>query len=80
MVTVGIDPYTIDEEEDWKYPDLAKLLDIPVEKINRAAALKIRTSKEGGSKISKVRWVKLKDEVDEATYRKNSISKGKGCL
>ena len=38
VVTVGMDPYTIDEEEDWKYPDLAKLLDIPVEKINRAAS------------------------------------------
>ena len=78
VVTVGIDPYTIDEEEDWKYPDLAKLLDIPVEKINRAAALKIRTSKEGGSKISKVRWVKLKDEVDEATYRKIQFLRVKG--
>ena len=73
-----MDPYTIDEEEDWKYPDLAKLLDIPVEKINRAAALKIRTSKEGGSKISKVRWVKLKDEVDEATYRKIQFLRVKG--
>ena len=78
VVTVGMDPYTIDEEEDWKYPDLAKLLDIPVEKINRAAALKIRTSKEGGSKISKVRWVKLKDEVDEATYRKIQFLRVKG--
>lgn len=77
VVTVGLDPHSLDEEEKWKYPDLAKLLEIPLEEIVQASAKKIRVS-GADEEISKVRWVKLKDEVDEGTYRKIQFLRVKG--
>ena len=73
-----MDPHSIDEEDEWKYPELAKLLGISVEKLKLSASKKIRTSGNKDDLISKVRWIKLKDEVDEGTYRKIQFLRIKG--
>jgi len=78
VVTVGLDPHSVEDGEEWKYRELAKLLGIPLEGIEEAASRKIRTSGAQGEKITKVRWVKLKDEVDEGTYRKIQYLRVKG--
>ena len=78
VVTVGMDPHSIDEEDVWKYPELAKLLGISVEELKLSASKKIRTSADKDDLISKVRWIKLKDEVDEGTYRKIQFLRVKG--
>ena len=78
VVTVGLDPHSVSADESWKYPELAKLLGIPLEEIESAVSKKIRTSGERDEKVTKVRWVKLKDEVDEGTYRKIQFLRVKG--
>jgi len=78
VVTVGLDPHSVEDGEEWKYPELAKLLGVPLEDIEKATSRKIRTSGDQGEKITKVRWVKLKDEVDEGTYRKIQYLRVKG--
>jgi cell division protein FtsI (penicillin-binding protein 3)/stage V sporulation protein D (sporulation-specific penicillin-binding protein) len=78
VVTVGLDPHSVEDGEEWKYRELAKLLGIPLGDIEEAASRKIRTSGLQGEKITKVRWVKLKDEVDEGTYRKIQYLRVKG--
>ena len=78
VVTVGLDPHSVSADESWKYPELAKLLGIPLEEIESAVSKKIRTSGKRDEKVTKVRWVKLKDEVDEGTYRKIQFLRVKG--
>jgi cell division protein FtsI (penicillin-binding protein 3)/stage V sporulation protein D (sporulation-specific penicillin-binding protein) len=78
VVTVGLDPHSVEDGEEWKYAELAKLLGVPLEDIEKATSRKIRTSGDQDEKITKVRWVKLKDEVDEGTYRKIQYLRVKG--
>ena len=49
--------------------NLGRIFGVPREEIEKAAALKVRTSSDP-SVVRDVRWVKLKAEVDEGTYRK----------
>ena len=78
VVTVGLDPHSVKDENVWKYAELAKLLGIPLSDIEEATSRKIRKSGAQGEKVSKVRWVKLKDDVDEGTYRKIQYLRVKG--
>lgn len=69
VVEVGLDPHSLVDEDRLKWKTLAGYLDIALEKIEKAANMKIWQSST--SKILQdVRWVKLKEEVDEGTYRK----------
>ena len=70
VVNVGMDPYSIKEEDYGKFEELSKLLEIPIIKIEEAVAKKITKGTQFEGEIKKVRWVKLKEEVDEETYRK----------
>jgi len=69
VVEVGIDPHSV-EEEDWlKFDQLALLLGVNPGEIQQAAQKLIRRSGPDGQEFKKVRWVKLKDEVEEDVYR-----------
>jgi cell division protein FtsI/penicillin-binding protein 2 len=70
VVNVGMDPHSIEEEDFSKFAELSQLLEIPVSEIEEAASNKIRKGTQFNGEIKKVRWVKLKEEVDEGTYRK----------
>ena len=70
VVNVGLDPYSIEEDDFGKFAELAQLLEIPVLKIEEAVSKKIKKGTQFNGEIKKVRWVKLKEEVDESTYRK----------
>ena len=66
---MGIDPHSV-EEEDWlKFDQLALLLGVSPKEIQQAAQNLIRRSGPDGKEFRKVRWVKLKDEVEEEVYR-----------
>jgi cell division protein FtsI/penicillin-binding protein 2 len=67
VVELGLDPHSIEEEDYNKLPDLAKLLNLPESEI--LDAVKRKTRKDSHGELHFVRWVKLKDEVDEGTYR-----------
>ncbi len=70
VVEVGLDPHSVDRSEFNKYRELASLLQIRLETLVDALERKFRQSEDADKSLDKVRWVKLKDEVDESTYRK----------
>ena len=70
VVVVGMDPQSIDEQDRLKFDELAKLLQIPLERISAAADKKIGPIGAGSESVRLVRWVKLKEEVEESEYRK----------
>lgn len=78
VVTVGMDPQSIDPAEKWKFKELSELLEIPLSVLEEASARKTKKSNGEQSNIVKVRWVKLKEEVDESTYRKIQFLRVKG--
>ncbi len=69
VVNVGVDPHSIQDEDLPKFQILAELLKLPSEDIHEAVATKIRKGNNFNGEVKKVRWVKLKEDVDEETYR-----------
>lgn len=69
VVNVGVDPHSIQDEDIPKFQILAELLKLPSEDIHEAVATKIRKGNNFNGEVKKVRWVKLKEDVDEETYR-----------
>ena len=69
VVEIGVDPHSVTEEDWGKFGTLADLLKLPQSEIEEAARKLTRRGGREGKEVRKVRWVKLKDEVDEETYR-----------
>ncbi len=69
VVEIGVDPHSVTEEDWGKFGPLADLLEVPRSEIEGAARKLTRRGGREGKEVRKVRWVKLKDEVDEETYR-----------
>ena len=70
VVNVGLDPHSIQKEDEVKFNALSGLLNLPIENIKEAVSKKVRKGNNFEGEIKKVRWVKLKEDVDEETYRK----------
>ena len=70
VVNVGLDPHSVIAEDLSKVGTLAELLKIEPRVIIEAVEKKVRVTNEPNKSVSKVRWVKLKEEVDEDTYQK----------
>ena len=70
VVEVGLDPQSLVEDDRLKWKTLADYLGIQVKEIEVAAAKKTRSLGMKSEGIRDIRWVKLKEEVDEGTYRK----------
>lgn len=69
VVEVGVDPHSV-EKDDWsQFGQLANLLGLSQAEIESAASKLTRRGGLDGKEVRKVRWVKLKEEVDEETYR-----------
>ncbi|MDC0157362.1 penicillin-binding protein 2 [Verrucomicrobia bacterium] len=69
VVEIGVDPHSVTQEDWGKFGPLADLLKLPQSEIEEAARKLTRRGGREGKEVRKVRWVKLKDEVDEETYR-----------
>ena len=61
-----MDPQSIDDQDRLKFDQLAKLLQIPVERISAAADKKIGSSGAGSESVRLVRWVKLRRRLRKA--------------
>lgn len=69
VIEVGLDPHSIRMEDSGRFGDLARVLGIPVSRIEQAAATKGREVKgPNGPELRIVQWHKLADGVDESTY------------
>lgn len=69
FIEVGLDPQSMREEDQTKFMALAGILDIPVDRVSAAAALRMQVDPgEDLADYRPVRWVELHDGVDDATY------------
>ena len=78
VVEVGMDPHSVRVEDRIKFPELGRLLNVPLVVLNEAANKLTRRVGERISEVRNVRWVKLKEEVDEGTYAKIQALEIKG--
>jgi cell division protein FtsI (penicillin-binding protein 3)/stage V sporulation protein D (sporulation-specific penicillin-binding protein) len=67
FIEVGVDPHGIRPEDTAAIPELARLLGVPVREIEEAFARKTMIA-EDGHVVRQIRWAKLADSVDEATF------------
>jgi cell division protein FtsI (penicillin-binding protein 3)/stage V sporulation protein D (sporulation-specific penicillin-binding protein) len=70
VVEVGLDPHSLVEGDRLKWKTLASYIGLSLEDIEGAANKKTRGSENDSLGVRDVRWVKLKEDVDEGTYRK----------
>ena len=77
VVDVGLDPHVLVEEDKLKWETLCAYLDLSSAELQAAANLK-RVFDEDGNFVRDKRWVKLREDVDEGTYRKIQELKIKG--
>jgi cell division protein FtsI/penicillin-binding protein 2 len=77
VVDVGLDPHVLVEEDKLKWDTLCAYLDLTSTELQAAASLK-RVFDEDGNFVRDKRWVKLREDVDEGTYRKIQELKIKG--
>ena len=77
VVDVGLDPHVLVEEDKLKWDTLCAYLDLTPTELQAAANLK-RVFDEDGNFVRDKRWVKLREDVDEGTYRKIQELKIKG--
>ncbi len=70
QIVLGVDPQVLREEDREKWPELARMIGLPLAELD---ALMNRRTAQGRSGFSDdvqlVRWVKLHDALDEGVYR-----------
>ena len=65
LIDVGLDPHMLRPEDEARWPDLARLLGLPVIDIRVAAARRSpEAAEEDGREARPVQWVKLAEGVD----------------
>ncbi len=71
VIELGVDPELVDSIDDWKYERLARLIKASEKEIRKNLRRGVYYVKEGESRRKRfVRWRKISDGVDEATYEK----------
>ncbi len=66
MIELGVDPQSLRAEDEPKWPELARLLGMPVNQLRLVFQTKTRESSGGGGR--EIRWAKLCDEIPESLY------------
>ena len=69
VVDVGMDPHVLDDDDRVKWGTLSNYLGISLEDLELASRSKSVTD-ESGKFVRDKRWVKLREDIDEGTYRK----------
>ena len=77
VVEVGLDPHVVEDVDRLKWNALSGYLGVDVGVIEEAWNRKFIVDKSG-RKVRDVRWVRLKEEIDEGTYRKIKELRVKG--
>lgn len=76
IIELGVDPQMLEADDRAKWPELARLLDTPLQDLTAAFAQRTRRDADGNERA--VRWIKLHDEVEESTYAAIQQLKVKG--
>ena len=69
VVEIGLDPHVVEEDDRLKWNALSGFLGVDINTIEEAWQRKYILD-ESGRKLKDIRWVRLKEEIDEGTYRK----------
>lgn len=64
-IDIGVDPDTVREEDRYQLPELARLLNLPLERVTHAFDTKTKVRKSG--EVVLLRWAPLAKEVDQDT-------------
>ncbi|MDR0353234.1 MAG: penicillin-binding protein 2 [Opitutaceae bacterium] len=67
MIELGVDPQTLRPEDEPKWPELARLLGLPVNQLRRVFQTRTRAPAAGAAG-REIRWAKLRDEIPESLY------------
>ncbi len=73
-VVLGADPEMLRQEDEAKWPELSRLLNLPESALSlllrrgQTANKLALVTPDGSAKTKRVRWVKLTDEIAEAVY------------
>jgi cell division protein FtsI/penicillin-binding protein 2 len=77
LIELGADPQDLRREDEAKWPELARLLDLPYSQLEPMLRRRFATPAEAGeagvdaaAQGRPVRWVKLSEEVEESVYNR----------
>jgi cell division protein FtsI/penicillin-binding protein 2 len=66
VIELGVDPQMLREADEEKWPQLARLLELPLGDLKAIFAIKTRQLDDGEERD--VRWTKLREGIEESTY------------
>ncbi len=74
LIVLGVDPQVLREEDESKWPELARIIDLPLSELERIfrTRTRLRTDPTGveDPEVVPIRWAKLSDTVEESTYNR----------
>ena len=71
FIELGVDPQVVREEDRDQWPELARMIDVPLQELERLMTTRVSAGDSGYSEdVRLVRWRKLQDGLDEPTYEK----------
>lgn len=70
VIILGVDPQVLRDEDHPKWPELARLLNLPYPDVERALSTRTRPRPPNDvlSEDRLIRWTRLSDSVEESTY------------
>ena len=70
LIVLGVDPQALRKEDESKWPQLAKLINMPVTDMGKVFATKERPAApdDKSDQDRLIRWAKLSESVEESTY------------
>jgi cell division protein FtsI (penicillin-binding protein 3)/stage V sporulation protein D (sporulation-specific penicillin-binding protein) len=70
LVVLGVDPQMLRKEDEGKWPELARLIDMPLAQMSEVFNTRTRPAQPGDRSEDDrdIRWAKLSETVQEATY------------
>lgn len=70
LIQLGVDPQSLREEDRAKWPELARLVNIPLAQLTDTFETKARpvADENAGDSGRLIRWAKLSDSVEESVY------------
>ncbi|WP_404423197.1 peptidoglycan D,D-transpeptidase FtsI family protein [Nibricoccus sp. IMCC34717] len=71
MIDLGVDPAALRPQDEAKWPELARLLELPLDKLTQILRTKTRPAQPDDLHPDDrlIRWARLKSEVPESVYR-----------
>jgi len=84
QVVVGVDPQVLRKEDEAKWPELARLLDMPFAELQKIFTTKTKPLAQGegaaeaGDDERDIRWAKLSENTSEEVFEKITALKIKG--